>query len=254
MSTVISTLTDDGILHIEFNRPEKKNAITVDMYAQASEAFEQANTNPKVRVIIISGRGDSFTAGNDLMDFISHTSDGLNNGVVRFLNAVPNCTKPIIAAVQGHAVGIGTTLLLHCDMVYADTTAKFQLPFVKLALCPEFGSSFLLPRLIGQRHAAALLYTGAAINAETAFQYGLINQVTDDALATAREQAQIIAALPAAAIRLTKDLLTNTDKAQLMSIIEAEGKEFAECMKSPEAKEAMTAFMEKRQPDFSQFD
>lgn len=254
MNAVVSTSKSDGILHIELNRPDKKNAITQEMYGLAADAFEQANDDSQVRVIIISGRGDSFTSGNDLVDFLSKTGESTEDGITRFLRAVPNCNKPIIAAVHGHAVGIGTTLLLHCDLAYADNSAKLQLPFVNLGLCPEFGSSFLLPQLIGHRRAADMLYTGKTINAETAYEYGLINELVDDALATAKQQAQRIVSQPAAAIRLTKKLLRNTDKAQLLEIIDAELIEFSRCIQSPEAKEAMTAFMEKRQPDFSQFD
>lgn len=253
MPNHLLTSQSDGILLIEFNRPDKKNAITLEMYGLAANALESANEDKEVRAIIITGRGGCFTSGNDLADFLSAATDSIDPRLIRFLNAVPNCSKPIIAAVQGHAVGIGTTLLLHCDLVYADSSAKLQLPFVNLGLCPEFGSSLLLPQLIGQRRAAELLLLGEAIDAETAYRFGLINAVVEDALATARQQAKKLAAQPAAAIRLTRSLLHQDNKALLLATIEAEGIEFAQRMQSPEAKEAMTAFMEQRTADFSQF-
>jgi enoyl-CoA hydratase/carnithine racemase len=243
-----------GVLHIEFNRPEKKNAITLEMYGLAAKALEQANEDSQVRAVIISGRGDCFTSGNDLMDFLDDANQGMADNVMDFLKAVPNCTKPIIAAVHGHAIGIGTTLLLHCDLVYAEPSALFKMPFVNLGLCPEFASSILLPQLIGHRRAAELLLLGKAIDAETAYQYGLINEVVDNAVEAAQAQAATLAALPASAIRATKALLHQYDKEQVMEIIQTEGAVFAQCMHSPEAIEAMTAFMERRQPDFSQFD
>ncbi|MGK0500083.1 MAG: enoyl-CoA hydratase/carnithine racemase [Oceanicoccus sp.] len=251
--THLQTSQTNGVLHIEFNRPEKKNALTLDMYEQAAIAFEQANSDSTVRAVIISGRGGSFTAGNDLMDFLNASDNG-SNGLNRFLSAVPACEKPIIAAVQGYAVGIGTTMLLHCDLIYADDSAKFQMPFVNLGLCPEFGSSLLLPQLIGQRRAAEMLYLGKTINADTAADYGLINAKVDDALAAAKTVAEQLALLPAASIRVSKALMNNGNQQQLIERIEQEAVYFAERMQGPEAKEAMTAFIEKRAPDFSQFD
>jgi enoyl-CoA hydratase/carnithine racemase len=254
MTTSVLTSISNAILHIEFNRPEKKNALTLEMYKIAAQAIEQAGDNSEIRAIVLSGRGGNFTSGNDLTDFLTASQDDLDNSVIRFIKTVPACNKPIIAAVQGYAVGIGTTVLLHCDLVYADASAKLQMPFVNLALCPEFGSSLLLPQLIGQRRATELLMLGKTINAATALEYGLLNGVVDNCLETAKEQAGQIAALPAAAIRVTKQLLHQTDKDSLMRAIEAEGLQFSERLQSPEAKEAMTAFMEKRAPDFTQFD
>ncbi len=254
MTSHLLILKMDDILHIQFNRPDKKNAITLEMYDLAAKALEAANDDKDVRAIIISGKGDCFTSGNDLADFLSTSTNSIDSRLKRFLMAMPNCNKPIIAAIHGHAIGIGTTLLLHCDLVYADSSATLQLPFVNLGLCPEFGSSLLLPQLIGKRRAAELLLLGQAIDAKTALEYGLINDVVDDALATAQVQAQKLAAQPAAAIRLTKSLLHQNDKDLLISTIEAECIEFAKRMQSLEAKEAITAFMEHRAPDFSQFD
>ncbi len=254
MTSHLLTSISEGILHIEFNRPDKKNALTLEMYGLAAESLEKSNTDKSVRAIISAGKGESFTSGNDLADFLNAPSDNMNNELVRFLNTLPNCSKPIIAAIHIHAVGIGTTMLLHCDLVYADNSAKLQLPFVNLGLCPEFGSSLLLPQLIGMRRASELLLLGQSINAQTALEYGLINAVVDDVQATAYEQAQALVAKPAAAVRLSKSLLHHVDKEQLMSMIETEANEFNKRMQSPEAKEAMTAFMERRAADFSAFD
>lgn len=258
MPRPVLTSTDNNTLHIQFNRPEKKNAITLEMYELAAQAFEQANEDPQIRSIIISGAGGCFTSGNDLMDFLSAGSDdggdSVNNQLLRFLKAVPDCSKPVIAAIHGHAVGIGTTLLLHCDFVFAENNATLQLPFTNLGLCPEFGSSLLLPRQIGQLRANELLLCGNSFGALKALEYGLVNAVVDDALASAQQQAAQLNQQPAAAIRLTKSLLHRAGREELAQTIEIEGVEFLKRMKSPEAKEAITAFMEKRTPDFSQFD
>lgn len=244
----------DGILHIEFNRPNKKNALTLEMYGLAAAALKQANADPAIRVVIISGRGDDFTSGNDLADFLSAGDKGAQAALIEFLRALPECNKPVIAAVHGHAIGIGTTLLLHCDLVIASPSTNLQMPFVKLGLCPEFGSSFLLPKFIGQRRATELLLLGKAIDGATALEYGLINEVSEEPLLSALQQAQVLSDLPAAAVRLCKSLLLKNDKARLLAAIEAEGIEFNQRMQSAEAIEAMTAFMERRDPDFRQFD
>lgn len=254
MTDPVLTNIENNTLHIQFNRPEKKNAITLAMYDLAAQAFEQANDDPLVRSIIISGTGDCFTSGNDLMDFLSAAGDDIDKRLLRFLKAVPDCKKPVIAAIHGHAVGIGTTLLLHCDFVFAEDNAKFQLPFTNLGLCPEFGSSLLLPRQIGQLRANELLMNGNSFDSLKALEYGLVNAVVEDALASAMQQANHLNQQPAAAIRLTKSLLHRADREELAQTIEVEGTEFLKRMKSPEAKEAITAFMEKRTPDFSQFE
>lgn len=245
----------DNILHIEFNRPDKKNALTLEMYKLAAIALEQANTDPQVRVVIISGRGDTFTAGNDLSAFLEAPASAQDNPLLRFLYALPACTKPVITAISGHAVGIGTTMLLHCDLNYADRSARLQMPFVNLGLCPEFGSSLLLPQLIGQKRAADLLLSGRVIDANTAKEYGLINEVVEgDCLAYSREKALALAAQPPASLRLTKRLLTEPYRQQILEVIDQEIALFNEALQSDEAKEALTAFMERRTPDFSQFD
>lgn len=254
MSEHILSTIDNGILHLQFNRSDKKNAITLAMYGALADALEAANDNRAVRVVVLSGNGSSFTAGNDLADFLAASSESLEGNLQRFLRALPNCSKPVIAAVHGHAVGIGTTLLLHCDFVYADSSAMLQVPFVNLALAPEFGSSLLLPKIVGPLRANELLMLGERIDAKTACDYGLINQVVENALETATQQAARLAKQPLNSLRVTKALLQRIDKETLLTTIEAEGIEFAKCMQSPEANEAMTAFMERRAPDFSQFD
>lgn len=254
MSEHILSSIADGILNIQFNRSDKKNAITLAMYGALADAFETANDNRSVRAVVLSGNGSCFTSGNDLADFLSGTNDSTENDLMRFLRALPNCSKPVIAAIHGHAIGIGTTLLLHCDFVYADSSARLQLPFVNLALAPEFGSSLLLPKVVGPLRANELLMLGESIDAETAYDYGLINAVVDKPLDLAKQQALKLAQQPLSALRVTKALLKRIDNEQLMATIEAEGIEFAKCMKSPEANEAMTAFMERRTPDFSRFD
>lgn len=254
MSEHIHSTIDDGVLNIQFNRSDKKNAITLAMYGALAAALEDANDKPSVRAVVLSGNGSCFTSGNDLADFLSAASDSSDNNLLRFLRALPNCSKPVIAAVHGHAIGIGTTLLLHCDFVYADNSAKLQLPFVNLALAPEFGSSLLLPKVVGPLRANELLMLGESIDAKTACDYGLINAVVDAPLEIAKQQALKLAQQPSSSMRVTKALLKRIDKEELMAAIEAEGIEFAKCMKSPEANEAMTAFMERRTPDFSRFD
>ena len=228
MTSPVLISHSNGVLHIEFNRPEKKNAINLEMYTQAATAIEEADTNPEIKVILFSGRGDSFTAGNDVGDFLSATAKQLEGSVQFFLRTVPICSKPIIAAIQGHAVGIGTTLLLHCDLVYADSTAKLQMPFVNLGLCPEFGSTLLLPQLIGQRRATELLLFGKSINAQTALDYGLINAIDDNCLEFALKQAHKLAAQAPTAVQITKQLLHQTDKETLLKVIKSEGVLFRE--------------------------
>lgn len=199
----------DGVAHIVINRPEKKNALTAAMYAGLGGAFQEAESAKAVRVTLISGTNDCFTAGNDLQDFMNAPPTDDSSPTVRFLKTVHAAKKPIVAAVAGPAVGIGTTLLFHCDLIYADPKSRFQLPFVNLGLCPEFGSSFLLPQFIGHARAAELLLLGETFSAETALELGLINAVTAESqvIPTATEKAKQLAQRPAAALLLTKQLL-----------------------------------------------
>lgn len=254
MTSPVLISQNNRVLHIEFNRPEKKNALTREMYILAAQAIEKAGSDTQIRAIVLSGRGGNFTTGNDITDFLTATAEDMDNSVLYFIRTLPACNKPVIAAISGHAVGIGATLLMHCDLVYADASAKLQMPFVNLALCPEFGASLLLPKLVGHRRAAELLLLGSTINANTALEYGLLNAVVEDSVKTAQQQAQKLAAQPAAAVRITKQLLHQPDKEELLSVIQAEAELFGKRLQSPESKEAMTAFLEKRAADFSQFD
>ena len=242
----------DRIMHITLDRPEKKNAITFAMYTTMSDAIEAAEADPSVRVIFFSGGADCFTAGNDLNDFLKVAQGSDGEPGYRFLKVLSRATKPLVAVVNGPAVGIGTTLLLHCDLVYAGPRAQFQLPFVKLGLCPEAASSFLLPRLIGYQRAAELLLLGQPFDAPRALELGLINGIVpeEQLMATAAARAHQLAAQPPAAVRLTKRLLKQqTDKA-VAQTLETEIGHFQQRLHSADAKEAFKAFLENREPVF----
>jgi enoyl-CoA hydratase/carnithine racemase len=243
----------EQVLEIRLNRPDKRNALTDAMYGSLIDAFQAAGSNPAIRAVVISGEGEGFTAGNDLNDFIAFAQSGGEPGAYRFLKALVRFEKPLIAAVRGAAVGIGTTLLLHCDLVVAARNSRFQLPFVNLGLVPEAGSSLLLPRLVGLQRASEMLLLGEAIDAETALQFGLVNRLVEDGLAleTARGLASQIAAKPPGAIRETKRLVRLGSEAE--ERIDAEMLVFRERLASPELREAAMAFFEKRKPDFSKF-
>ena len=257
MSEQIGTELDGGILRVEIRRPEKKNALTGPMYEALANALEAAECNPDVRVILIHGQSGAFTAGNDLSDFLANppVSEEPLPPVFRFLNTFSTLTKPFMAAVSGVAVGVGTTMLLHCDLVYAGESARFQLPFVNLGLCPEAGSSLLLPLLVGHQRAAEMLLLCEPFNAEKARELGLVNAVLPDAdvLDHALAQARKLAAQPAAAVRMTKQLMKRTQAALLQQTMQEEARQFRTLLVAPEAKEAFSAFFEKRKPDFSRF-
>lgn len=256
MSEHIVTELASGVLRIEMRRPEKKNALTGPMYAAMADALERAAREDAVRVMLIHGQPEVFTAGNDLADFLDGPADDPDRPVFRFLRNIAAAPKPLIAAVTGNAVGVGTTMLLHCDLVYAGEGARFQLPFVNLALCPEAASSLLLPRLAGHPRAAELLFFGEPFNAAKACEIGLANAVLPDAavLAHAQERAQKLATLPAASLRETKRLLKESVAALVPQVMQAEGEIFRRQLASPAAKEAFAAFLEKRKPDFSKLD
>ena len=247
----ILTAVDDGILTITFNRPDKKNALTSAMYAMLADALEGAESNDSVRVILFAGNGGAFTAGNDLQDFLNNPPQGDNTPVFRFLHTISTASKPLVAAVSGVAVGVGSTMLLHCDLVYAGESAKFSFPFVNLALVPEAASSLLLPRLVGHQRAAELFLLGEPFTPATAKDYGIVNAVfTDDRLLTeATAVARKLAAKPPTAVKLTKQLLRGA-RGDVPGQMAAEGAHFRSQLKSAEAREAMTAFFEKRPPKF----
>jgi enoyl-CoA hydratase/carnithine racemase len=255
MSQIISELIDD-VLRISINRPEKKNALTAAMYTALAEAVEQGEANDAVRVMLLHGNGDSFTAGNDLEDFLSNPWNGTDvPPAVRFMLVVAHAKKPVIAAVQGSAVGIGVTILLHCDLVYAADNAKLMMPFVNLGIVPEAGSTVILPALIGHQRAAELFLLSSPIGAQRAYELRLVNAVVapDKLMETAMGAAQAVAEKPAAAVRASKALMKKSGAAELDRAIREELQILAERLQSPECKEALMAFLQKRKPNFKQF-
>jgi enoyl-CoA hydratase/carnithine racemase len=253
--TEIITKTTAGILTIRMNRPEKKNALNTGMYSAMAEALVQARTEDPVRVILITGSGGSFTSGNDVLDFMNAPPEGENSPVIKFLSNLAACEKPVIAAVNGLAIGIGTTMLLHCDMAYAAESARFRLPFVNLGLCPEAGSSLLLPLFAGYRRAAELLLLGDFFDAQTALESGIVNAVyPDDTLESrVREHAGQLVKQPPAALRTAKKLMKQGVQRHLREQMEAEYADFKERLRAPEFAEAVQALFQKREPDFSNF-
>lgn len=257
MSEMIVTEKKDGILRIEIRRPEKKNALTTAMYSAMADALDAGESDADVRVILIHGQPGAFTAGNDLADFLANppVAENPQPPVFRFLNTFSTLKKPFIAAVSGVAVGVGTTMLLHCDLVYAGESARFQLPFVSLGLCPEAASSLLLPAIAGHARAAEMLLLCEPFNAAKACEVGLVNAVLPDAdvLEHAMAQARKLAALPTASVKLTKQMMKRAQSALIAQTMAHEVQNFKERLVSPEAKEAFAAFFDKRKPDFSSF-
>jgi enoyl-CoA hydratase/carnithine racemase len=244
-----------AIQRIRMNRPEKKNALTAAMYAAFAQAIRDADAEPGVRVMLIDGAGEAFTAGNDLADFLAFAPGAGPRPVSDFLQTFSRAAKPIVAAVHGVAVGVGTTMLAHCDLVYAAEGTKLSTPFVNLGLCPENASSFLLPAILGYQRAAELLLLGEPFDAAKAREFGLVNAVVPAAelAATAAAAAEKLAAKPPESLRLTKRLLRRAWMPEIEAALAAETKAFGERLASPEAKEAFSAFLEKRKPDFSRF-
>jgi len=252
MTEHIKVRQDGSVLEIIFARPEKKNALSNAMYRAAKEALDSGQKNQAVRVVLFGAEGDAFTAGNDLADFASAAAgkhDELQAHA--FIEALANVDKPIVAAVSGLAVGVGTTMLLHCDLVYVAETAKLTTPFVNLALVPEAASSILLPARIGHVRAFAMFALGEGLSGQEAFALGLANKVlpADQVLAAAREAARILATRPLGAVVATKKLMR--DKKRILAQIDQEGAVFAERLKTAEAREAFSAFAERRPPDFA---
>ncbi|MCP5208826.1 MAG: enoyl-CoA hydratase [Hahellaceae bacterium] len=242
---------------IQINRPSKKNALTHAMYSKMQQSLIEAESNPNIKTTIIYGSTDCFTSGNDLVEFANwDNSDFTASPVGKFLTALATATKPVIAAVNGEAIGIGTTMLLHCDFIYAGTNSRFQMPFVSLGLSPEGASSLLLPTIMGHCRAAELLLLAQIFDSEKALACGLINDVCDPlaTLDTALKTAEILNSQPTSAVALTKQLLKKQSTEQTMQTMQTEGNVFSERLKSPEAEEAFNAFFAKRKPDFSQFD
>jgi enoyl-CoA hydratase/carnithine racemase len=242
-----------NILRVQFNRPAKKNAMTMAMYTGLAALLNEADKDESIHVVLLSGAGDCFTAGNDLEDFMKNPPGPGESPQGRLISALINFSKPLVAAVHGVAIGGGTTILTHFDFVYAADNTKFQVPFINLALVPEFGSSYLLPRQLGYLQAADFLMLGEPFNAARANELGLVTAVapTSEVVARATETAQKLARKPLTALRACKDLLKSPERKQLEQSVARETEEFAERVRSEDAKEAISAFFEKRAPDFT---
>lgn len=256
MTDTILTEQQGQVLVVRINRPERRNALTHTMYSALGDALQRLEDEPALRCLLFTGQSDCFTAGNDLAEFAAGLPGEFEQTPVgRFLMLLANASKPIVAAVNGPAVGIGTTMLLHCDFVYAGDNARFQMPFVNLGLCPEGASSLLLPAWLGRVRASELLMLGDAFNAERADQLGLINGIcsAQDTEVRAIATCQALASKAPEAIRATKALLNRPQRQAVENTLKTEGNLFSERLRSPEAAEAFRAFMEKRQPDFSRF-
>jgi enoyl-CoA hydratase/carnithine racemase len=252
MSEILTERTAN-ILRVTVNRPEKKNAMTSAMYNALADVFNEAAKDDDVSVVIWDAAGDSFSAGNDIEDFLKNPPGPGESPQARLGEALLNLDKPVIAAVKGVAIGGGTTLLTHCDFVYAGESSKFKLPFVDLGLVPEFGSSWSLAARSGYLRAAELFMLGQPFKAELAAEIGLVTRVVPDSelSATAKETAEKLAAKPIGALRATKKLLKRSSRQQVEEAIQAEVEEFSARVRSAEVREVFTAFLEKRAPDFT---
>ncbi len=246
----IRTNTLDGVTTIEIARPEKKNALTLAMYDAMAHALGTASADEAVRAVLIKGQPGFFTSGNDLQDFLERPPEGEDSPVYRFMTALVACDKPVVAAVTGAAVGIGVTMLLHCDLVYVSDDAKLTMPFVALGLCPEYASSLLLPRLMGHVKAFEKLVLGTPISGAEAVALGIANAAlpAGDVMAHAREVAELFNELPAGAVRVSKHLLRAGLKDSVDRTMREEAAVVVERLRSPEAKEAFAAFLQKRHP------
>lgn len=255
----IKTATINGVATIEIARPEKKNALTVAMYQAMCEALNAAREDGAVRAVLITGQPGIFTSGNDIEDFLQRApgqgSDAMDSPVFRFMRALLDCDKPVVAAVTGAAIGIGTTMLLHCDFVYVSDEARLAMPFVGLGLVPEYASSLVVPQLMGQRRAAEKLLLGDPFTPEQAVECGIANAVlpAGEVVAHARRIAERFNALPPGAVREAKQLMRAPERERLLQTIRTEGEIFGRRLRSPEAMEAFQAFLQKRKPDFSKF-
>lgn len=248
MSEVLSETIAAGVVQITMNRPDRKNALDRASYAGLIAAIGAAEADASIRAILLTGAGGTFTSGNDLKDFAAAAASGEGPKIaIDFLEVISTAKKPIVAAVEGFAVGIGTTMLLHCDLAFAARSATFRLPFVTLGLSPEGGSSYLLPLVAGSKKAAELLMLGEAFNAETAAAAGLVNAVTEDgtALEAGLAKAKALAALPPESLALTKMLLKRGAAQAVAETIATEARHFGERLKSPEAMAAFMAFLKK---------
>lgn len=254
MSEHIKLSQHDGVLEIIFARPDKKNALTNAMYRTAREALESAQKDNSIRVVLFGAEGNAFTAGNDLGDFANVSSGQADEPQAGpFIQTIGRAEKPIVAAVPGIAVGVGTTMLLHCDLVYVADTAKLSAPFVNLALVPEAASSMLMPARIGYVRSFAAFALGESISGPEAVALGLANKALplEEVLPAARSAAQALAKKPAGSLVATKKLMRDAET--ILARMKHESQIFGERLRSDEAREAFSAFAERRQPDFSKF-
>jgi enoyl-CoA hydratase/carnithine racemase len=251
MSDII-TERSGNILRIQLNRPERKNAMTSAMYITLADLLSNAAKDEQIRVVLWHGAGDSFSAGNDIQDFLKNPPGAGESPQSRLIEALIDFDKPIVVAVQGAAIGGGTTMLTHCDFVFAGESAKFQMPFINLAVVPEFGSSCTVPARVGYLRAAELILLGLPFNAKRAAELGLVTRVLadEDLLANATQTARDLAKKPPAALQACKRLMKSSTRDRLERAVKLENEEFAARVRSAEAREAFTAFLEKRKPNF----
>lgn len=251
--TDILTHVEAGVMTLTLNRVDKKNSLTAAMYGALADALARAEADPAIRVVVFQGHETVFSAGNDIGDFLNQPPATQDSPVYRFLRGIAGFPKPLVAAVCGPAVGVGTTLLFHCDLVYAGDNAAFSMPFVNLGLCPEAGSSLLVPQMFGYHRAAEALLLGEPFFAEAALEVGLVNRVVPPSEATVAAQAAArkLAAKPLGALIETKRLMKKGQAAVVAAQMAEEGASFGRMLREPAAREAFGAFMEKRKPDFS---
>ena len=252
----IKTAVMNGVQTIEIARPEKKNALTAAMYQSMSDALKAAQADASVRAVLIAGQPGIFTSGNDLEDFMQRPPQGADSPVFQFMQSLVACDKPVVVAVTGAAIGIGTTMLMHCDLVYASDEARFAMPFTSLGLVAEFASSLLVPMHAGYVKAAEKLLLGDPFGAEEAQEMKLLNAIlpAGEVVNHARRMAERFNMLPPAAVRETKKLMRRGQAKLVQETIGVEGEIFGQRLRSPEAREAFQAFFEKRKPDFSKFE
>lgn len=249
-ATGIAVRRDGAVCAIAIERPAKKNAITAEMYDAFAAAIREAEADEGVRVMLVHGTAEAFTAGNDLEDFLQRPPTGEDSPVFRYISAMSRAQKPIVAAVNGLAIGIGTTLLLHCDVVYAASDARFSLPFASLGVVPEFASSYLLPLVAGHARAAEMLMLAEPFDAERAREAGIVSRVLppEEILPAAWKAARRIASLPPQSIRLTKSLMKRAHAAAVQEQLRLEGEHFRRMLGEPAAREALQAFLQKKKP------
>lgn len=255
MTDHIQSEFSDRILTLRINRPEKKNALTQAMYASLAQRINEAAGNPEVRVLVLTGQPDCFTAGNDMQDFLAATASLTENPTIKFMQALAEFPKPVVAAASGMAIGVGVTLMLHCDLIYCGEQTRLSMPFVNIGIAPEYVSSYLLPRIMGHARAAELVLLGEPFTAQKAQEYGLVNAVAPNAEveALARQKALAMAQLPPNTMRTCKALLKRWRADVTREAIPLEMMEVAKLLTKPEAHEAISAFAQKRKPDFSKF-